>query len=216
MSIAISISTRGREDVLSHSLIQWRTYYPGANIIIIEDNDTTPRGIAATKNLCIESLIKSGARHCFLADDDVYPMDSYGLKMYTNLGVNHACMSFDHTANGNRISNEVYVKIKHPNWWSFNSPCGCLLYCSRELLLSGVRYDENFSQWGLEHKDFSIQIYKEGYTSIPFIDIPNSTNHFYSHDYHLTAESSVPESVRIESIKRNTEYFNEKHNVWTK
>lgn len=216
MSIAIAISTRGREDVLNHSVSQWKKHYPDASIIIIEDNGDIPRGISATKNLCIEALIESGAEHCFLADDDVYPTNDIGLHLYIGLNVNHACMSFDHTSNGKRISNEVFVHLKHPYWWSFNSPCGCLLYVSRELLLSGIRYDENFIRWGLEHKDFSIQVHKRGYTSIPFIDIPNSTDHFYSHDYHLTAESSVPEHVRIDSIKRNTEYFNEKHNVWTK
>lgn len=212
-SIAIAISTRGRQDVLKHSVSQWRKHYPDAEIIIIEDNGIIPNGIAKTKNICIDALIESGREHCFLSDDDVYPMDIEGLQKYINLNVNHACMSFDKLHTGQRISRDVFVKYVWPDRWEYNSPCGCLLYVNRRVLLSGIRYDECFGQWGCEHSDFSMQIYKEGFTRHPFIDIPNSTNHFHSMDYFQEVESSVPEMVRREQIKVNTKYFNEKWNV---
>jgi len=210
-SIAIAISTRGRKEILNHSLQQWQKHYPNAKLIVVEDNDTIPRGIAKTKNICRKELLSSGCDHCFIADDDVYPLDNVGVYKYIESGFRHMCMSFDHTANGRRISHDVYIHLKHPEWWSFNSPCGCLLYVNREVLESGISYDENFGIWGKEHSDYSLQIHKAGYTPLPFLDIPNSTQHFYSHDYHQTVESSVPEHIRVKEINRNIEYFNTKH-----
>lgn len=211
MEIKIAISTRGRSATLDYSVSQWNRYYPEAEIIIVEDNDEIPRGIARTKNLCLEALRKSNCKHGFIVDDDVYPIDNVGLYSYLKIGSHHACMSFDHLVNGKRISNEVFIDEVSDDWVSYNSPCGCLLYVSRTVLDSGISYDENYGIWGLEHKDFSLKIHKQGLTSMPFLDIPNSVNHFYSYDYHMTIKSSVPEHIRIQEIKRNTEYFNKKN-----
>lgn len=211
-SIAIAISTRGRFDVLYNSVSKWLKHYPDVKLIIVEDNGSTPRGIAATKNICIDKLIDSSAEHCFIVDDDIYPLDNYGLYLYCENASKHMCFTFDTNNKGIRISNDVFLKQKQKNKWIFNSPCGCLLYCHRDVLLSGVRYDENFGIWGMEHKDFSLQIHEKGLTENPFEDIPNSTKHFYSHDFYNTCESSVNEEVRISEIKRNIEYFNKKNN----
>lgn len=209
--IGIAISTRGREWVLSHSVSQWKRWYLHATVIVVEDNGPVPRGIAATKNLCLEKLREAGVDHCFLVDDDVYPLDDVGIGLYCDSGFHHMCMSFDSRVNGVRISKEVYVQYQHPEWWSFNSPCGCLLYCSRAVLESGIQYDEKFGIWGMEHKDYSLRIHNAGMTPLPFLDIPSSTRHFYSHDYHMSVDSSVPESVRISEINRNIEYYLQKH-----
>lgn len=208
--IAIAVSTRGREETLCHSLSQWKIHYPNAHIIVVEDNDSIPLGIAKTKNKCLEALREYGAQHNFLADDDVYPIDSLGLLRYANSGFNHMCMSFDHTSNGKRISNDVFINLKNEDWVSYNSPCGCLLYVNNTVLNSGINFDENYGIWGMEHKDYSLQIHKSGFTEFPFLDISNSINHFYSHDYHMTVISSVPENVRVEEIKKNIRYFENK------
>lgn len=202
--IAIAISTRGRDSVVKHSLSQWKKYYPEARVFIVEDNDEEPRGIAKTKNICIELLLNSEADHCFLVDDDIYPTDNIGLYRYVNSPHKHMSYSFE------GISLSVFIKATINGHNIFNSPCGCLLYCTREVLLSGITYDTNYGTWGKEHEDFSVQIRKAGFTKYYFIDIVDSDKHFYSHDQHGTVESSVPESVRVKEIKRNTEFFNTK------
>ena len=207
---AVAISTRGRHSVLSHSVNQWKKHYPDIELIIVEDNGETPRGIAKTKNLCLDALIDTGRKHLFLADDDIYPTDNEGLLRYAKSPHKHMCFSFEKDHTGRRISEDVYVKRVIRGHNIFNSPCGCLLYLERSVLMGGIRYDENFEIWGKEHKDFSVRIRKSGMTQYYFIDIVDSDKHFYSHDQHGTVSSSVPEKIRIESIKKNTEYFNRK------
>src|SRR5690606_23104787 len=94
-TIGIAISTRGREALLRHSVSQWGRWYPSARVIVVEDNDPAARGIAATKNICLQKLRDAGVDHGFLADDDVYPLDDRGLWLYCTGGFNHMCMSFD-------------------------------------------------------------------------------------------------------------------------
>lgn len=212
-SVSVAISTRGRTDVLKHSVSEWKRHYPNINIIIVEDNGPTPRGIASTKNICLDLLIKSGSQHCFLSDDDIYPTTNRGVYRYIRSPYNHLCFSFDRDYKGKRISHDVYIKKVIRGHNIFNSPCGCLLYVNRKVLTSGVRYDENFGIWGGEHKDYSIQIHKKGLTPYPFIDVKGSDKHFYSHDKNGTAEGSVPEHIRVREIRRNSVYYNKKWNL---
>lgn len=221
--VGIAISTRNRPDLLSQCIKAWRKYAPeNSVIVVVDDNSDTinPQasyrtaqqlGIASVKNICIDLLLKMNCTDLFLSDDDVFPVDSLGIEKYIASGFNHMCMSFDHRADGKRISNEVFVKYMFPHHWVYNSPCGCLMYMKKEVVDKVGRYDENYGIWGMEHKDYSLRIHKAGLTPFPFIDIPESTKHFYSHDYNMTAESSVPEHVRIQEIKRNAEYFKTKH-----
>lgn len=221
--VGIAISTRNRPELLAEAIGKWREFSPkGTDIIVVDDFSVDPYpyasfvsdhqlGIARIKNICIDLLLARGCTDLFLADDDVYPTDSEGIRKYLDSGQNHMSMSFDHRADGRRISSEVYVKYKYPDLWTYNSPCGCLLYFKRKVVEGGLRYDGNFGLWGMEHKDFSLRVHKAGLTPHPFMDIPDSITHFYSHDYHMTAESSVPEEVRIAEINRNMEYFKRKH-----
>lgn len=201
--IAIAISNRGRKDVLEKSVYHWQKHYPEAEIIVVEDNDVIARGISKTKNICIDKLINTDAYHCFLSDDDIYPTDSLGLYRYVNSPYKHMSYSFE------GISREVFVKAVINKHNIFNSPCGCLLYCTKDVLLSGIRYNTVFKVWGMEHKAFSVEIRRKGFTPYYFIDIVNSDRHFYSYDQHKNIESSVPEHVRISEIKRNTMLFNQ-------
>lgn len=209
--IAIAISTRGRAAMLHHSVLQWKIQYPEAAVIVVEDNGDKPNGIAKTKNKCIEELLKTDADHFFLADDDIYPLDDKGLYRYVNSGHNHLCFTFDKNINGKRISKGVYPKGYINDLIEYNEPCGCLLYISRDIAESNIRFDENFGLWGMEHMDYSLQLHKAGLTDYAFLDISESYKHFYSYDYHLTATSSVPEHIRVKEIKRNLEYFKQKH-----
>ncbi|MDR2274361.1 MAG: hypothetical protein LBF27_25865 [Sphingobacterium sp.] len=221
--IGIAITTRNRRNIADITISQWQRFAPKNSIIAIVDDASdipypgatlrfdTQQGIAKSKNACIYLLLNAGCTDIFLSDDDTYPINHIGINQYLDSGFNHMCMSFDHTANGKRISNDVYIDWKQPRWWSFNSPCGCLLYFKSKVFDHTIGYDESFNIWGMEHKDLSLRIHKEGLTPLPYLDIPHSTDNFYSHDYHLTANSSVPENIRVSEIKRNIEYFNNKH-----
>lgn len=208
--MAIAISTRGR-DVVQKSVDKWKQFYPNAEIIVVEDNGDVPNGIAKTKNKCIELLLETGLDHLFLADDDVYPVNSVGMYKYIQSPVKHMSLSFDRNHKRQRISHDVYIKKRSQGHDVYNSPCGLLLYCHRDVLLSGVRFDENFDLWGLEHKSFSLDIHSKGFTKYPFIDITNNIRNFYSYDYYGAIDGSVSESDRIKSIERNKEYFKTKH-----
>lgn len=211
--IAVAISTRNRREVFQKCYGAWKRFYPNIEIIVVEDNDSKPRGIAATKNKCLEELLKSECNHLFLADDDIAPLDSFGLLRYVNSEYKHLCLSFDKNHNGYRISHDVFI-IKNENGHNyFNSPCGVLLYIDRDVLESGITYDENYGIWGMEHKSYSLDIYKAGFVPHPFIDIEESLNHFYCMDYYQEIESSVPENIRIQHSIKNQIYFKKRHNL---
>lgn len=211
-NFAVAISNRGRKDVLKNTLEQWEKHYPNLEIIVVHDDSDSPRGIAKTKNICIDRLLETDCEHLFIADDDIYPITSNGLEMYAKSPYKHMSFSFEKDYTGNRYSSDVFIKSVVNGHNIFNSPNGCLLYCHRSVLESGIRYDENYGVWGKEHMDFSVQVRKSGLTPYYFIDVKDSDKHFYSHDQKGTVESSVPEDVRVSLIKKNTDYFNKKYN----
>ena len=209
-TVAVAISSRGREEVTANAVSLWKEFYPDAQIIVVEDNGQTPLGIAKTKNLCIDKLLQSGATHCFLADNDIYPKDAMGVLRYISSPYKHLCLSFDSKYNGARISNEVFIKEQIDGHNIFNYPCGPLLYIHRSILLAGIRFDEAYGTWGMEHADFSMQVFTEGLIPHPYIDITNSLNHFHCMDYYGEVEGTVHEDERRRNIVKNTQYFKSK------
>jgi len=217
MKPLIAITVHNRHDTAKKCIKNWEMHYPDFHFFIVDDGSDYPfaeanirndsaKGIAYAKNQCLEYARKRGYTDVFLADDDVFPLNSRILYKYINSGFNHMCLSYDRDVTGRRISNEVFVKYQYPKHVVYNAPCGLLLYCNKKVLASGIEYPVMPGRWGLEHRLFSERIHKAGLTPHAFIDVPNAIKEFYSYDYNHAIKGSVPEKERIESIKLNSNY----------
>lgn len=223
MKIGVAITTRNRREVFNECYRNWQTLLPPNSILIVVDDASTipcpvantrfdtQQGIAKAKNECIRLLMEAGCTDLFLSDDDCYPTYRTWHFPYINSGEKHMSLSFQHNAKGDMYANDVFVRRKRDKFWSYNSPNGCLMYMKREVIDQVGEYDEDFGIWSFEHKEFSMRIHRAGFTPFPFIDVPNGIDYFYSLDHQGTAESSVPEHIRIESSARNSKLFREKH-----
>lgn len=218
--IGIGITTRNRRDIFTESYKNWVKMMPkGSRVVVVDDASSVPvnrsdfrferqAGIARAKNKCIELL--DDCDSIFLVDDDIYPIVKEWYKPYVESGMNHMCLSFEHNSKGERLSNSVFVKMKIGGISVYNSPNGCMIYVKKRCIdkIGGMNCD--FGIWGNEHVEFSRRIYNSGLTPFPFMDVNDSINMFHVHDYYGDIESSVPEKVRVDSIRDNQKLLTER------
>lgn len=210
MTIGIGITTYNRYPVFKKTYEQIRKLMPnGAKLFVVDDCSTFKvpeanlrfeknRGIAAAKNACLAAL--DDCDYIFLFDDDTYPLVKDWHLPYIKSELDHAMMIFPHLADGTSTNNRI-IKNKDGQIW-YQNPCGNMLFVTKKCIETVGGMDEGYGQWGGEHQDISQRIFNNGLTPHPFIDIANSTRLFYSHDYHQTAERSVPKEVRKKCIKK--------------
>lgn len=208
MRIGIGITTYNRYEVFKHSYHEIKKYLPkGAKLVVVDDCSDIPVkeatfrfsenvGIAAAKNKCFELL--EGSDYIFLFDDDTYPINEGWHFPYISSGLNHAMMIWDKLASGVSTNNKLLKKIGGLHY--YKNPCGCLLFYTKKCLDLVGGMDTGFGQWGGEHQDLSQRIYNNGLIPYPFIDIANSRDYFYAHDYYVSCERSVPSHVRKKSV----------------
>lgn len=217
--ITIVISTRNREAIFKGSLKGWKKYLPkGAKLLVVDDASDIPyakadhrfeqnAGISRTKNKCIELAYATGAEHVFLVDDDIYPIVKNWHQPYTQSNKKHLCMIFDKFSDGRTNGNKF---IKRENGIAYyENPCGVLLYFKREVFDKVGGMDNGFGLWGYEHVSLSHRIFNAGLIDHPFMDVVDSHELFYAHDYHKTVERSVDLQTRVEHIQRNKQKFDE-------
>lgn len=200
--IGIGISTFGREETAKHAIEHIIKFAPeGSKIVIIQD----VQGIAKAKNQCLAQLDECS--DIFLFDDDCYPTKQYWWLTYINSGEPHLCFTFSHLRDGRKNGNRELIK-KHSNLNVFQNPSGCMIYLNKKCIDTVGGFDEEYDIYGHEHCDLSVRIHNAGLTSYPFMDVENSLDLFYSHDYNMTVTGSLPPERRMLSIRTNRpKYF---------
>lgn len=195
-------STSNRAEMARNTLTMMREYLPkDAKLVIVTDTE----GIAKAKNQCLALLDE--AVHIFLFDDDTHPIAHNWWMPYVFSGMKHLCFTFSHLANGGKNGNRELIKevdgIKY-----YQNPSGCMLYLHRDCLDAVGGFDERYDVYSYEHVTLSLRIHNAGLTPYPFMDVANSLELFYSHDYHGTCKSSLPADRRGLSIRNNRPLYN--------
>jgi glycosyltransferase involved in cell wall biosynthesis len=205
--IGIGITSHNRGKVARHTLEQIIKFSPlSCKIVVVDDASIIPFegatyrfeqnvGISRAKNKCLELL--EGCDHLFIFDDDFYPIVDEWWVPYIESKLNHACFTFDRLLIN---SNEFWNEYEKPN--------GCMMYFTKCCIETVGGWDTDFQGYGYEHLNFSDRIFNIGLTPARYIDVPNSSTLFYSHDQARTVETSIPYFKR--DIARNTLLYNEK------
>ena len=198
MKIAICITTKDRPSVMAVTLTCWQAFKPAnADIFIVDDGSKDPypgatfrfetsQGVSAAKNKCLE--LSEGYDYVFVVDDDTRPMFSGWENPYINSGLKHACYTFDR-------------KILDFNWHfiSFEKPCGCMLFFTRECVDTAGGWDTRFKGYGMEHVSLSDRIFNMGLTPARYVDamgahfnLSDCQTSFTDHD-----KSYLRENIRL-------------------
>lgn len=211
--IGVAITTHNRPEVLAKGLAEQRKYLPdGAILVVVDDASDTPTsgatftfphnaGIAAAKNKCIELLMSQGCTHFFLFDDDTWPKAPGWELPYINSGEKHLSFTFPTLANGKHNGRKLLGKRGKIS--EYGSPCGCMLYFTREVVDKIGGMDVGFVQWGMEHVDFSRRAFLAGLTSRPYLDVSRSGELLYSMDREQEAKGSTPKNIRTQVLAHN-------------
>ncbi|MCZ7839696.1 glycosyltransferase [Leclercia adecarboxylata] len=203
--IGIAITTHNRPDVLKRAIEQHMKHLPAdALIVVIDDGSLSPakvpdgirlirhetaRGIASSKNSCIELLMAAGCDHLFLFDDDTYPVSDNWWNPYIDSEQPHLMYMWGKE-----------VIFRDGNIVGYQRPKGCMLYVERRVIERIGGMDPAFGRWGFEHESWSDRIHNAGFTTCRYQDVENSSGLFYAADEKGAVESSVPENVRLESL----------------
>lgn len=215
-TIAVGITTRDRPQVLTETLVAFRAHSPEIPIVVVDDGSTSPvsvsgatvirhgtsQGIPAAKNRCIAELMKLGAQHLFLFDDDTRPNHPDWWRPYVESPEPHLQHSWLHFANGKQVER---MKVLHSDdrltayAWSM----GCMLYLDRDVVnrVGGMR--EDFAPAMHEHIEYSQRIHNAGLTSFAFQDVPNSEHLIYAADRFQKVASSIQMKDRRAQLQRN-------------
>lgn len=211
--IAICITTRNRASLFNLALNRWTTLKPeNSDIFVVDDASDIPikkisyrfetqQGIAKAKNKCLE--LAKGYDYVFLSDDDVYPKVYGWEKPYIESGLNHMALTFDKNHKGVHYSPSVRKEGEWNGYPTYKAPNGCMLFLTKKAIDTAGGMRPEFGIWGFEHVEYSQRIHLLGLTPHPYIDVPNSLDLFYVHDYYNRGESSIPAHVKFKSGQEN-------------
>lgn len=213
--IGIAISTHNRKEMAEHTISQIKKYAPkNSRIVIVDDASVIPYpnttyrfennvGIATAKNKCLELL--QDCDYIFLFDDDCYPIVNDWHLPYINSGINHLSFTFDKLKNGRQNGNKVI--LDNGSIMVYNNPCGCIIFLTKKCIETVGGFNPSYKKYGYEHVDLSVRIFNSGLTENKFMDVKNSLDLFYSHDYNQTIVSSVTEHRGLH-LRNNLQVYN--------
>lgn len=173
-------------------------------------------GIPRAKNKSLELAYNSGAKHIFLFDDDIAPINRYWIEPYVYSGINHLSYTFKGAYNmvpekPDPEVVEIPGKGRFSVWASTN---GCMLYFTRECIEVAGGFDEGFGLGVYEHADLTRRIYNMGLTPYINMDVNWVEKPFYSLDETGEVERTFTEKERDEQlIKGYTRYNNKKNDI---
>lgn len=219
MKLGIGITSFNRPEVFKKCIRNIILYSPiDSTIVVVDDGSDEPvvgatyrfetnQGVATAKNKCIELLMEAGCTHLFLFDDDTYPIVENWWRPYINSGSPHLCMTFPQYASMQPTKRKLLGL--HGPLAIYDSPCGCMLYATREVVEKVGYMDTAYEKWGYEHYDWTMRIHQAGFTEHACMDVWRSTELFHSMDYHQEVVSSVPD--RAKYIRKNKALFESKN-----
>lgn len=181
--IGIGVTTYNRPEILAdtlEALNRWRP--PNSTLTVVDDHSRVPtpeasyhqwnRGVAASKNHCLETLLADPEiEHIFLFDDDTRPTQDEWWVPYIESPEPHLMHQFagapDHWP--------LHQTHIDPDLVAYDRPRGCMLYVERRVLRMVGGMHVAFGRHGGEHEDWSRRIYEAGFTRYPFADVPTKT-----------------------------------------
>jgi hypothetical protein len=196
MKIGIAVTTTpNREKVFN----QWYEYYSEKcpELPLYIEFDETYKGVAKSKNKCLSALYDAGCDHFFLFDDDVFIIKDNWYEKYISSGLNHACWNVD----------RKFISLTQ-NYVEYETPNGCMLYCTRNVLDVVGGWDTQFKGYGYDHVNWSDRIFNAGLTPARYIDVRDSKDLFRL----ANCESSIPAEIRAKTIPINKKLWKENFN----
>lgn len=220
--IGIGITTHNRPEVFKKSYSEIVKYSPGCKIVVVDDASVVPVegatfrfstnvGIAVAKNKCFELL--DDCDHIFLFDDDTFPTTYDWYLPYVMSKEPHLMYIFEDLKTG-RALNDTAVIYSGQDVIAYSHPRGCMCYFDHICLTAVGGMSPQFGRWGWEHPDLSNRIFNAGLTSFRYMDVPGSSQWFYSGDENATVASTVGGAERQKWINRNQDiYSTRKHSA---
>jgi hypothetical protein len=199
MKIGIAITTTPKRSKLLEKCIKNISEYTDDYYLYVH-NDKEYKGIAYSKNKCIENLMDNDCDYLFLFDDDCYPIKKDWEKVFINSKLNHAALTFTKLANGK--SNGNVIRKTQNGIDIFINPCGIMLFFKRQTIDIIGGNDVRYSQWGHEHVGLSSRIFNAGLTPAPFICPVGAMEYFYSLDQQQFGAGTftIPEQQKMAKI----------------
>ncbi|MFT4184260.1 MAG: glycosyltransferase [Rhizobium sp.] len=199
--IGIAVTAHNRPAMLAKALEHHRRYLPDDAVFVVVDDGSDPaatvpewarllrhdeaKGIALSKNACIEALMDAGCEHLFLFDDDTWPVKADWWRPYVRSSQPHLMYIWGGA--------QVY---RGGDIIGYTRPKGCMLYVERRVVDRVGGMDPAFGVWGFEHESWSDRIYNAGFTTCRYQDVPASSGLFLASDEAGDVQSSVPETTR--------------------
>ena len=199
MKIGIAVTTTPKRKELLETCLKHISAYSCEHFLYVH-NDEHYRGIAYSKNKCLEALMDAGCDYLFLFDDDCYPVIVGWENVFIDSGLNHAALTFTKLANGK--SNGNVIRKTQNGIDQFINPCGIMLFFKRHTIDIIGGNDVRYSQWGHEHVGFSSRIFNAGLTPAPFICPVGAMEYFYSLDQQQFGAGTytIPEQQKMAKI----------------
>lgn len=221
--IGIGITTRNRGAQLPKTVAEHERYLPpGAILRVVDDAGDEfvyadfrfekNVGIARAKNKCLELLVKAGAEHIFLFDDDAYPIADGWWRPYVESPEPHLMYQFLDLAGRTKLRDvvELYRDGEH---FALSGPRGVMLYVHRSVLDVVGGMDPIFGSFGYEHGDWSNRIHHAGLTTHRYADVVGSDKLIHSMDEYEEIPRSVPRRQREQEVARNVHIHNDRRNA---
>lgn len=172
MAVGIGITTYNRSEMLKNILPLWINRSPREFVFCVHIDgeskkgyewiyrypyvhfirDFKRKGIAASKNACMDYLAKKGCDEIFMIDDDVYPKTTDWYEPFQRSQMIHSCYITE-TEGG--IKTLAYTDTET----AFAGCPGCLLYFREKA--AKERYNEDFGIYGFEHVEITERIWKK-------------------------------------------------------
>ena len=162
--------------------------------------DEQYKGVAYSKNLCLDSL--KDCDYIFLFDDDCYPYKS-GWEDYF----------IDCMAPNNHL---LYLAPMHqPKQWSKNykcvsyRECGGVMMAFTKKVIETIGYmDSGYKQHGFEHAGYSQRICNAGLNESPYLSPTNASEYIHSLDYmEIKVKSSLTTEQKSKYYQQNLALF---------
>lgn len=214
----IAVTTHNRHSVLAETLAAIEKYAPpGTPVVVVDDGSSSPviapdwvtlvkhqvpQGIPASKNRCIEELMRLNVEHLFLFDDDTRPDTDNWWQPYIDSGEHHLQYCWPNFTNGTPVPN-MHVLHKDSRITAYGWSMGCMLYFTRHAIerCGGMRIE--FGMGMEEHADLSRRVYNAGLNSFVHQDITGSAGLFYSADEHQAIKRVLAPADRKALLDKN-------------
>jgi hypothetical protein len=201
MKIGIGVTTvPERREVSANTISMIEKYLPSEYELVVIYDDYH-RGVAVSKNECLEKLYNTGCDHIFLFDDDTYPIAPGWWKPYVESKEPHLMYQFKLPGKPSTDMQEVY---RDDEIVAYTHTRGAMIYVTKEVLDTVGGFDTRYYN-GFEHPDYTNRIHNAGLTTHRAMDLVGSDKLLYCLDQHNKIKSSIKNDV-VHRIKNHKLY----------